>query len=605
MERALGSRYTLGEPLGSGAMGQVFSGTDADGGDHAFKVLHADLTRNPDVVSRFLQERSILVGLRHPNLVAVHDLVVEGDTVAIVMDLVHGGDLRQKLRESGTMLPAEVARIGSGIAAALAAVHAAGVVHRDVKPENVLMDGITPKLTDFGISKLANSSMTGRSTLLAGTPQYVAPELAEGHDPTPAADLYSLGILLYELCCGVTPFVGHSMLAVIKMHAETQPGRPNGIPDQLWEMISWLLRKTPQARPQSAQQVATLLEAMIPELTHYPVASILTTPPLAAPVAHGATTQTALPSSGQLVRHAPLGAPPTRRKRRRFLPIAAVVLTLAIGAGGAYIALRPDAPASVADSSGLPPGSTARQQPQPGSLAPTTTTTTTVPELTVAPDLVGKKLAEAQDMLPKSLQLDIEDSIEQTGPPGTVIEQSPKPGEAVNGTMKLTVAREPAQLYLDEMKAINDYGYFRKDTVGSLGGKTYPHTVGAAVDGCSSREAHSVEYTLFKGYRRFMATGGIDDVSKDTGLKVQLEVFGDGRKLATEILEYGKQVEITADLSGVLRLKFQWQVQSRGANCDGYMDLGEARVLGLPGEVPTSGVPASGSSSSTTTKTTR
>src|ERR1043165_6051325 len=104
MERALGSRYRLGEPLGSGAMGHVHSGVDADGGSHAFKVLHAELTRNPDVVSRFLQERAILVGLRHPNLVAVHDLVVEGETVAIVMDLVHGGDLRQKLREARTML---------------------------------------------------------------------------------------------------------------------------------------------------------------------------------------------------------------------------------------------------------------------------------------------------------------------------------------------------------------------------------------------------------------------------------------------------------------------------------------------------------------------
>jgi serine/threonine protein kinase len=604
MERALGSRYTLGEPLGSGAMGQVFAGTDADGGSHAFKVLHSDLTRNPDVVSRFLQERSILVGLRHPNLVAVHDLVVEGDTVAIVMDLVQGGDLRQTLRDSRTLLPAEVARIGSGIAAALAAVHAAGVVHRDVKPENVLMDGITPKLTDFGISKLANSSMTGRSTLLAGTPQYVAPELAEGHDPTPAADLYSLGILLYELSCGVTPFVGQSMIAVIKMHAEAEPGRPNGIPDQLWDMISWLLRKTPRARPQSAQQVATVLEAMIPELTHYPVASMLTTPPLASPVAHGATTQTALPSGGQIVHHTPSGAPPTRRKRRRFLPIAVVVLTLAIGAGGAYIALRPDAPSSVAGSSSLPPGSNARQQPQAGSVVPTTTTSTEV-ELTVAPDLVGKKLAEAQDMLPKSLQLDIVDSIEQTAPAGTVIEQSPRPGEPVNGTMKLTVAREPAQLYLDEMTAINPDWNVIKDQVGSLGGKTYPHTVGAEVSGCSTRAAHSVEYTLYKGYRRFMATGGIDDTSKDTALKVQLEIFGDGRKLATQILEYGKQVEITADLSGVLRLKFQWQVQSGGENCGGYMDLGEARVLGLPGEVPTSGVPASGSSSTTTTTTTR
>jgi serine/threonine-protein kinase len=291
-----------------------------------------------------------------------------------------------------------------------------------------------------------------------------------------------------------------------------------------------------------------------------------------------------------------------------LLPIVVVVLTLAIGAGGAYIVLRPDAPSSEADSSGIPPGSAARQQPQPGSVVPTTTTSTEV-ELTVAPDLVGRKLAEAQDMLPRSLQLDIVDSIEQTAQPGTVIEQSPKPGEPVDGKMKLTVAREAAQVYLDDLKTINEEWSVRNDRVGSLAGKTYPHTVGAQVSAkCSStQEAESVEYTIYKGFRRFVATGGIDDESADTALKVQLEIFGDGRKLATQVLEYGKPVEITADLSGVLRLKFLWQVQS-GSRCgNSLLDLGEARLLGLPGEVPTSGVPASGSSSgsSATTTTTR
>src|SRR2546430_8615383 len=115
MTRALGSRYQLGNSLGSGAMGQVFVGMDTEGQEFAFKILRGDLTGNPDAVARFLQERSILTGLRHPNLVAVHDLVVEGETVAIVMDLVRGGDLRQRLTAEGTLLPAEVARIGASV----------------------------------------------------------------------------------------------------------------------------------------------------------------------------------------------------------------------------------------------------------------------------------------------------------------------------------------------------------------------------------------------------------------------------------------------------------------------------------------------------------
>jgi serine/threonine-protein kinase len=606
MERALGSRYTLGEPLGSGAMGQVFAGTDVEGDSHAFKVLHADLTRNPDVVSRFLQERSILVGLRHPNLVAVHDLVVEGDTVAIVMDLVLGGDLRQMLRTAGTLLPAEVARVGSAIAAALAQVHAAGVVHRDVKPENVLMDGGIPRLTDFGISKLANSSMTGRSSLLAGTPQYVAPELAEGHDPTPAADLYSLGIMLYELCCGVTPFTGQSMLAVIRMHAEAEPGRPDGIPDSLWELINWLLRKTPRARPQSAHQVATLLEALVPQLANCPVALPLTSPPLAAPIAHGRTTQAALPSSGNVLPRLP-SAPPVRGKRRRLLSIAVIVLTLAVGGVAAVIALRP---ADSAPNDPISAAGPASGQARPASAAPpTTATTTSEVELTVAPGLIGRKLAEAQDMLPSSLKVETVDSIEQTAQPGTVIDQSPKQGEPLNGKIKLTVAREPAQIYLDELEAINKDWTVRSNRAGSLGGKSIPHTVAAAVSKCSDADAEIVEYTISKGYRRFLATVGIDDNSQDTALKVQLEIFGDGRKLATQVVEYGKPTELSADLSGVLRLKFQWQPQA-GSMCggDSWMNMGEARLLGLPGEMPTSGVVSpSGSStgSSTTTTTTR
>src|SRR6266700_1065893 len=148
MARALGSRYRLEQaPLGSGAMGQVFAGVDTDGRRFAFKILRSDLTGDQGLVDGFLRERAILTSLRHPNLVPVHDLVVEGDTVGIVMDLVSGGDLRAWLTANGPLLPTEVARIGAGIAAGLAEVHAVGVVHRDVKPENVLMDDIGAQRT--------------------------------------------------------------------------------------------------------------------------------------------------------------------------------------------------------------------------------------------------------------------------------------------------------------------------------------------------------------------------------------------------------------------------------------------------------------------------
>ena len=599
MERALGSRYRLGESLGSGAMGQVFVGVDTDGREFAFKILRSDLTGNPDAVNRFLQERSILTGLRHPNLVGVHDLVVEGDTVAIVMDLVRGGDLRHWLNGSGTLLPSEVARIGANVAWALAAVHAAQVVHRDVKPENILMDDSTPvrtpRLTDFGISSLARTSEVGRSSLLAGTPQYVAPELAEGEDATPASDLYSLGIVLYELCCGVTPFAGRSMLAVIRQHAEQEPGRPNGIPDPLWELISWLLRKSPRARPQSAQQVATLLDALVAELVMFPVAPRLDSPPVSAPIAHAATTQLGIPRTGTgPIMNIPYAAPPVRKNRRKAFVLTALAVLLLLGGATTWATTRP---ASGGSSGAAVPAGTSARQIEPVSPADagltTAPTSTTAAELVDAPNVIGKKLADAQDIL-ASLEVTTVDSIQQGAEPGTVVAQDPKPGEHLNGKIKLTVARDAIQVDLAEVPIVSGQWSSRNDP-GSIAGKQYLHSVAGEVGTCGGDG--QVEYNIAKGFRRLVATGGIDDNAKDSEVVGQLEIFGDGRKLSSLTLVYGKPTAIDLDLSGVLRLTFKWQTVKTGKNkyyCDaGYVILGEATLLGLPGEVPTSAAPTS------------
>lgn len=582
MERALGSRYRLTESLGSGAMGQVFAGTDPDGQEFAFKILRSDLTGNPDVVSRFLQERSILTALRHANLVGVHDLVVEGDTVAIVMDLVRGGDLRARLAD-GPLLPSEVARIGASVAAALAAVHAAGVVHRDVKPENILMDGMTPRLTDFGISRLASDSEVGRSSLLAGTPQYVAPELAEGLDATPAADLYSLGIVLYELSCGVTPFAGGSMLTVIRQHAEQEPGRPGGVPDELWEVISWLLRKSPRGRPQSAQQVATLLDALAPELLKYPVAQRLTTPPAPGPSQGEFTTQLGMVPArpGALTSAQTLAPSPARRRRGRWLIPVSLVLALA-GGGAAYAALRPS-PSTDQEAAGQGGSGTAdRDAPAPRTTS-SVATTTTEEELTVAPDLVGMALADAQDQLPSSMDVQIVDSVQQGAEPGTVVAQDPKAGEALNGKITITVAREAVQMYLDEFQPVNGY-WDGESGPASITGKPYLHSLSASMN--CNYEGSQVEYNVAKGFRRLVATSALDDNSQNAEATVQLEIFADGRSVFNDTIAYGKPTPIDLDLSGVLRLKFQWRPLQEACGSRTLV-VGEATLFGLPGEVPT------------------
>ncbi len=269
--RPVGSKYFLEEPLGRGATGTVWrarqreaAGAEAavqgqPGETVAIKVLKEELASDPDIVMRFLRERSVLLRLTHPNIVRVRDLVVEGDLLALVMDLVDGPDLHRYLRENGPFSPVGAALLTAQIADALAASHADGVVHRDLKPANVLLrqygDQMHPLLTDFGIARLADSPGLTRTHEFVGTPAYVAPESAEGRPQTSAVDIYGAGILLYELVTGRPPFSGGSALEVLHQHLSAEPRRPSTIPDPLWTVIERCLRKNPDERP-SAENLA-------------------------------------------------------------------------------------------------------------------------------------------------------------------------------------------------------------------------------------------------------------------------------------------------------------------------------------------------------------
>lgn len=269
--RPVGSKYLLEEPLGRGATGTVWrarqretAGAEAavagqPGETVAIKVLKEELANDADVVMRFLRERSVLLRLTHPNIVRTRDLVVEGDLLALVMDLIDGPDLHRYLRENGPLTPVAAALLTAQIADALAASHADGVVHRDLKPANVLLDehdgGMTPMLTDFGIARLADSPGLTRTHEFVGTPAYVAPESAEGRPQTSAVDIYGAGILLYELVTGRPPFAGGTALEVLHRHLSEEPRRPSTVPDPLWTVIERCLRKDPDQRP-SAENLA-------------------------------------------------------------------------------------------------------------------------------------------------------------------------------------------------------------------------------------------------------------------------------------------------------------------------------------------------------------
>ena len=275
--RPVGSKYLLEEPLGRGATGTVWRGRvrDEQGGVVpdtvvAVKVLKEELAGDPDVVTRFLRERSALLRLRHPHIVRVRDLVVEGDLLALVMDLVDGPDLHRYLRENGPFTPVGASLLTAAVADALAASHADGIVHRDLKPANVLLattpgedgaDRMHPMLTDFGIARLADSPGVTRTQEFVGTPAYVAPESAQGRPQTSAVDVYGAGILLYELVTGRPPFRGDSALEVLHAHLSEEPRRPASVPEPLWTVIERCLRKDPGQRP-SAENLARALRVV-------------------------------------------------------------------------------------------------------------------------------------------------------------------------------------------------------------------------------------------------------------------------------------------------------------------------------------------------------
>ncbi|EFG07154.1 Serine/threonine-protein kinase pkaB, partial [Streptomyces clavuligerus] len=277
MARNIGSRYTAHQILGRGSAGTVWAGEGPDG-PVAIKLLREDLASDQELVGRFVQERTALLGLDHPRIVAVRDLVVDGSDLALVMELVRGTDLRTRLDRERRLAPEAAVAIVADVADGLAAAHAAGVVHRDVKPENILLDMAGPLgpagshpalLTDFGVAKLIDTAGRTRSSRIIGTPDYLAPEIVEGLPPRAAVDIYALATVLYELLAGFTPFGGGHPGAVLRRHVtETVVPLP-GIPDELWQLIVQCLAKAPASRLR-ASELGTRLRELLPLLAGMP-----------------------------------------------------------------------------------------------------------------------------------------------------------------------------------------------------------------------------------------------------------------------------------------------------------------------------------------------
>jgi serine/threonine-protein kinase len=271
--RKIGSRYTITTVLGRGTCGTVWEGEGPEG-PVAVKLLREDLAADQTLIARFVQERTALTSLQHPNVVAVRDLVVDGTDLALVMDLVRGSDLRHLLDAEHALRPQLAVLVVAAVAEGLAAAHAQGIIHRDVKPENILLDhsggALVPRLADFGIARLVDGPRRTRATRIIGTPDYLAPEVIEGLQPGPAVDMYALGTVLFELLAGWTPFGGGHPGAVLRRHVTDKVPPLPGVPGPLAALVASCLAKGPAARLTAAEfagrlrDLAPLLEDMPP-----------------------------------------------------------------------------------------------------------------------------------------------------------------------------------------------------------------------------------------------------------------------------------------------------------------------------------------------------
>jgi serine/threonine protein kinase len=260
-QQLLSGRYEVGPVIGRGGMSEVRSGLDTVLLRRvAIKLLvEGDRTS----VARFEREARVLANLQHPNVVSVFDVGADGEDRFIVMELVEGPTLRELLNEDQRLEPDRAAAIAAGVASALAYAHGRDVVHRDVKPSNVLMaPGDHVKLADLGIAKLLNAETLAMTAGVLGTAHYISPEQVLGDPVDGRADLYSLGCVLFEMLVGSPPFKG-DMAALTYAHVHTQAPRSRSldpsVPEPLDDLVASLLEKEPSERPQTADEVRAAL----------------------------------------------------------------------------------------------------------------------------------------------------------------------------------------------------------------------------------------------------------------------------------------------------------------------------------------------------------
>jgi eukaryotic-like serine/threonine-protein kinase len=484
--RVFANRYELGEEIGRGGMADVYLAQDRLLDRRvAVKVLSPAFASDPTNFERFRREAQSAAGLNHPNIVAVYDWGEEDGTSYIVMEYVPGQTLRDVIQAYGRLAAPEAARIAAEIADALSFAHEHGVVHRDVKPGNVL---ITPqgqvKVTDFGIARAETGDPLTKTGFVLGTATYFSPEQAQGFALDGRSDVYALGVVLYEMVTGTAPFTASSPVSVAYKHVREQPAVPStlvpDLPGAMDRIILTAMAKDVSARYQSAQDLRG-------DLLRFERGRPLVGAPMTAIASEIPTTVVAAPTvAARLATPRPAVTTPPR-PTRRWGPVVAVGIALAlllalivvllvqsdIGGGGggtptldvpaviglpygqAEAALKGigftvsrtdvDDPTEVADKVLGQDPEAGRKIPKGGLIALKVSSATIT-----MPNVVGQLRDAAAALLAKSNLAPNFVEVDSDQPPGTVLSTDPGAGALVpkldggaRPTVTVTIAREP------------------------------------------------------------------------------------------------------------------------------------------------------------------
>jgi len=407
-ELLFGRRYRATEKIGSGGMADIYRAVDETlGRTVAVKVMHARFASEPHFAARFRQEARAAANLVSPHIVNMYDWGQDGDSYYIVMEYVQGSDLKQMERDAA--LPsARVAEIGAQVCSALSVAHGYDVIHRDIKPQNIMVqtDG-SAKVMDFGIARAGNSAMTQTGSVM-GTAQYLSPEQAQGKVLSPASDLYSLGVTLYEAATGHLPFDADNPVTVALMHvgeAAVLPSTVNpGIDPALESVIIKAMQKNPNDRYSSADEMRRELDAVVVGAAGAEtsvmgrVSKTAVMPLVGAGVAAGAAAGIPRSDSAYDATGAELTDAQTRDggHRRAWVWVAVAVLLLAAGLGMASrLRAAGDAAGAAPRSATSKPGARTSESSPTNPATETVPAVVTQPEMATVPDIVGMDAAEA------------------------------------------------------------------------------------------------------------------------------------------------------------------------------------------------------------------